>query len=526
MKRIYFVLGILLVLLSGMTYLYFSNLNTSRVNSYLSLKLAAHHSGLIFSIQNNKSVLDILKGQVLFNSLIGREKVALLDALKAKLSSKPAFNRMIDDQNIYISILPGENKQIDMLFSMQLNQQANLQTLLQALKHDKFKVERLDNIYKIDLSDSISVYAGIEENVLLISTAKMQIISALNAKGEIEPQFIEFIQKNDKLAKNSLANLYINYNEMPSLLEAITPAAKSGELSVLNRQNSFAHLSYNFSKERIFFSGETRVNDINSYYRIFSSVSPEKIKTDQVLPDNTASYTLYCTGNYSNWQNKLNKWFVRNKEFEEIQAKKSEINAKYHLNLDDTFAANSGTQFVTFQLKSKEKLAAVSLTNGDKLSQLLLDLSDNYAGEIKQLKEPDILYYYFGEPLKRFKKPYYAILNNYIFLANNPGSLQLFLHKYEAGNLLINNAAYTEIFDQLSNTSNILFYLNNTQSQNLAVNNLYSGYYKHYRDPKGLKNFDSFIYQLSGDQESFQTNVFLNTKHAQLQTDSLLQVIK
>jgi hypothetical protein len=524
MKRIYFILGILLILLSGMTYLYFSNLNATRVSSDLSLKLAANHSGLIFSFQNNKSVLDILKGQELFNKLIGREKVALLDSLKSKLLSKSAFNRMIDDQNMYISILPAENKQIDMMLSMQLNPDANPLMLLQAFKHEQFKVEQINNLYKINLSDSLSIYAAIEKNVLLISTAQVQISSALTSKEDKDGPFLEFIQKNDKLAKNSLASLYINYNEIPSLLQAITPAATSAELSVLNRQNSFAHLSYNFSKERLFFSGETRVNDPDSYYSLFTNLNPEKIQSDQVLPDNTASYTLYCTGNYGNWQKKLNSWFFKKKEYDGIQARKSEINAKYHLNLEGTFPANSGTQFVTFELKSGEKLAAIALTNGDKLSQLLLDLSDDYAGEIKQFKESDLLYYFYGEPLQHFKKPYYAIVNNYIFLANNAGSLQTFLRKYEAGNLLINNASYTQIFDQLSNTANILFYLNNTQSQNLVINNLYSSYYKHYRDPKGLKNFDSFIYQLSGDQESFQTNVFLNTN--QLQTDSVKQVTK
>ncbi|MDB5019065.1 MAG: hypothetical protein JWQ28_192, partial [Pedobacter sp.] len=260
-------------------------------------------------------------------------------------------------------------------------------------------------------------------------------------------------------------------------------------------------------------SGETRINDLNSFYQLFSGLKPEKIEADKVLPDNTARYTIYCAGKYSLWQKKLNSRFVNKKEFDAIEAKKSAINYKYHLNMEGTFAANSGTQFITFQLKSNEKLAAIALTNGDKLSQLLLDLSDDFAGNIKLLKEPDIFYYYYGEPLRRFKRPYYVILNNYLFLSNNPSALQAFLRKYEAGDLLINNAAYTQIFDQLSNSANILFYLNNAQSQNVVIDNLYSGYYKHYRDPRGLKNFDSFIYQLSGDKESFQTNVFLNIKH-------------
>jgi hypothetical protein len=523
MKRIYFIIGFLLFLLAGMTYLYFSNLNNIQVNSNLSLKLAAHNSSLVFSIQNNRSVLDILKGQELFNSLIGKEKVALINALQSTLQSKPELSQLIDNQNIYISFLPGENKQIDLLLTMQVMSDAKPETLINSLKSKNIDVAHTNNLYTIKLSDSLTIYLGIEKNVVLVSTAAAHITSALSSKGDQENTFLEFIQKNDKLSKNSLASLYINYNQIPLLLKAITPAANSAEFSILNKQNAFAHLSYNFSKERIFFSGETRINDTNSYYNLFTALRPEKIDVDKILPDNTANYSLYCTGGYPAWQKKLADLYVKGNISAAIQAKKQEINSTYHLNLDGTFLPNTGTQFLTFQLSNKEKLAAISLTNPDKLRQLLLDLSTDYSPTIKQFREPNLLYYYFGEPLKLFKKPFYAIVDNFIVVANTPGAIQQFLEKYNANRLLINNDAYTRIFDQLSNTANILFYVNNSLSQSLVIDNLYADYYPHYRDKNGLKNFDSFIYQLSSDQTSFQTNLFLNTKGGKLPAESSLQ---
>ena len=519
MKRLYVILGILLIILSGMTYLYFSNLKTATVNSDLSLKFASQQSGLIFSIQNNKSVLDILKGQDLFNNLIGEEKVKLIDAMKSALLSRPEFNRLIADQNIYLSILPGDKRQIDFLVSIQLTSTATKKNLLQTLQAIKLQVQDLQDLYKVGLSDTVSLYVGIEKNALLISTAENQVRAALNNKTDGNEAFLDFIRKNDKLSKNSLASLYIDFSKVPALLKVITPAAKSQELSMLNQQQAFAHLSYNFSKERIFFNGETKITDPNSFFSLFQELKPEKVEADKVLPDNTANFSLYCFGAYKAWQKGLNAWFSRKKEYDGMMKRKLQINAEYHLNLEEIFPPNSGTQLVTFQLKNKEKLASISLTNPDKITQLLLDLSADYAGPIKQFKESDILYYYFGEPLKRFKKPYYAILNNYIFVANNPGALQGFLQKYEANNLLINKQSYVQIFEQLPNTASVLFYMNNGQSQDMIINNLYSTYYQHFRNTNGLKNFDSFIYQLSADQGSFQTNLFLNTKAKQ--ADSL-----
>jgi hypothetical protein len=520
MKKIYITLCVLLVLLAGMSYLYFSGLNTGSSKSDLSLKVASRNAAIVFSIQNNKSVIDLLKGQDLFNNLIGQDKVALLDALKTKILSNTTFNDLIDEQNIYISVFPGNSKNIDLLLTVQLNSEANQDILMKAFQSGNINVARLNAIYQITLSD-ISVYLGIDKKVLVLSTSPRLIIETLDSKPrEAENQFIQFIRKNDRLARNSLASLYINYNKISGLLKAITPHAASPEFSVLNRQDSFAHLSYNFSKERIFFSGETTVNNASSYYALFTDLKPEKIVLDKILPSNTATYALYCLGDYASWHRTLINWFSKRKEDKKIEDQIKNISAKYHLSLDDTFPRYVGSQFITFQLKTREKLAAISLSNGDKLSQLLLDLSENYAGEIKLLKESDIFYYYFGTPLSNFKRPYYVIVNNVMFLSNTPGALTSLLARYDENDLLIRNRSYTRIFEQLPNTANILYYINNVQSQAIAINTLYPNYYAHYRDIQGLKNFDSFIYQLSGDKNSFQTNMMLNTKEDPIQEDS------
>ncbi len=522
MKKIYITLCVLLVILAGMSYLYFAGLNTSSSKSDLSLRVASRNAAMIFSIQNNKSVIDLLKGQDLFNNLIGQDKVRLLDALKANILSGNALNDLIDDQNIYISVFPGNSRNLELLFTVQLNSEANEKILLQSFQAGNISLKPLNSIYQITLSDSTSVYMGIDNKVVVLATSPLLLMETLNTRSDkAENDFINFISKNDRLARNSLASLYINYNKISGLLKAITPRGASSTFTVLNKQDSFAHLSYNFSKERIFFNGETTVNNQNSYYALFTDLKPEKIMLDKVLPSNTASYALYCLGDYAKWQKELIRWLSRGKQDNNIQTKIKEINAKYHLSLDDTFPRYTGSQFITFQLKNKEKLAAISLTNGDKLNQLLLDLSDTYAGDIKLLKESGIFYYYFGEPLANFKRPYYVIMNNVMFLSNTPSSLVGLLAKYDQNDLLIREESYTRIFEQLPNTANILYYINNVQAQGIAINTLYPNYYPHLRNPNGLKKFDSFIYQLSGDKNSFQTNMMLNTKAAPAQKDKL-----
>jgi hypothetical protein len=289
---------------------------------------------------------------------------------------------------------------------------------------------------------------------------------------------------------------------------------------LFNNQNVYTSLSYNFSKEKLLFNGSTTVNDPDSYYNLFSSIKPKKITIDNVLPVNTATYTIYTIDNYNSWRVGLKNWLAK-QEDNNLNQFTENVRSKYRLNPEDAFPRYTKDQFVTFQLKTSEKLGAINLLNGDKLSQQLLDLSETYNSDIKLFKESDILYYYFGEPFRKFKRPYYTIVDNYIIFSNNANALQDFLDNYRSNRLLINSSAYISMNNQLSATSTLMFYINNEQFTDIARHNLQLPYYKHYRSESGLRIFETFNYQLSGDNGKFQTNLLLNTKSSQTIPDTL-----
>jgi len=505
---------------SWMVYLYFSSLNTSSNQSDQSLRLAVQNAGLVLSFQHDKSVLDILSGQDLFGKIIGEEKEKSMRSLRESLNT-PAINAMIQNQNIFISFYPGASKNLEFMLSVMVNPEVLQKDIALRLAQSKVVLKPKDDFYALTLPDSSQYYLAIKDRVLLIASSP-EIIKKVDEKqsDDNDQGFISFIQKNDRLAKNSLASLYINYNLLPALMKSVTPFFNRGELALLNNQNAYARLSYNFSKERIFLNGETKVENQDSYFSLFQSLKPEKIDLDKILPDNTASYTLYAFGDFKHFSSALNGWFKHKKEEGQIKKQIQSINDKYRLNLDEIFPSYTGTQAVTFILKNKQKLAAVKLTNGEKVNQLLLDLSDDYDGKIRIFKEPDILYYYFGEPFKKFERPYYLILNNLIILAPYASSLQDFQNKYQRNELLIMDPTYSDVFNQLPLTSNVLFYLNNKSAQNIVINTVYASFYDHYRKENGLKSFETFVYQLGGDEGSFQTNLLLNTKSSQAQEAS------
>lgn len=521
MKKIYFIIIVLLGVMITLAYLYFSKLNRDTNNNEMSLYAVTAKSGLIFCFQNDKSVLDLLSSQDLLQSLLSEEKLQALQSLQKQLLNIPEINKLINKENIYISFIPGENKDIDFLLSTQTSIKQDPLLLSKLLKSKKISVEKLEDFWKLTLKDTTTFYLAQKNNLILLSMSFKGVSEGLKAsEHKNNPDFIEYIKSNHKITRNSLATLYVNFNYLENLLKLVSPVNLKQDFPILNKQNAYANFSYSFSRERILFNGSTIVNNRNSYLNLFSDLNPEKITIDAVLPENTANYTIYAVDNYKNWSISLNTWFTTKKKTDEIKSTINKINTTYHLDLNGTFPKYFKNQLATFQLKSKETFGVINLSNGDKLNQLLLDLSSEYSTDIKVLIEPNLLYCYFGEPFEKFKKPYYTIIDNYMVFSNYPSSIQVFLNSYKNNKQLITNKSYSAAYDQLSAQSNILFYVNQENSENIARNNLFLPYYKLYKSKKNLGRFDSFIYQLSSDHKKFQSNLLVN-KTADFKIDTI-----
>ncbi|SHG00618.1 hypothetical protein [Pedobacter caeni] len=512
MKKILFSIIILLTAIVTMAYLYFSKLNTAHASSDLSLYAAVSKSGFVFSFENDKSILDIFKGQDSFEEIIGADKAKEMQSLKTFLLSSPGINKLFHKQTIYLSFIP-EAKEINYLLSTQSETKINNHQLFQVLKSRNILLDKdnASNTTKITLPDSTVFYLGVKDQLVLLSNTLKPVKELLSKTfDKKDDKFVAYIKSGSKLSKNSLAQLYLDFNRIPTVLKTIMPGKLTGELAVLNHQNAFALLSYNFSKERVLFTGTTHTNDPHSYYQLFSETPPQKITINTILPEQTANYNLYAVDNYANWRKKLDQWFTYHKEDKKRAKLIEDINQKYHLNLEALFPKYFRNQFLNFQLSNTEKLGAINLTNGDKLNQLLLDLSENYSDDIKQFKEADILYAYFGMPFKDYKKPYYLIIDNYLVFSNHAGPLQGFLNDYRNNKLLINTHSYTNVNNQLPNNSNINFYVDHQNSTELLNKNIYLPYLKHLQSEKGLKQYEAFVYQLSGDNGTFQSNILLS----------------
>lgn len=522
MKKIIVSIIVLLTAIVTMAYLYFSNLSTAQQTSDTGLRAAAASSALIFSFENEKGITDILKEQSLFSEILGSEKYQQLRSLKHHLLRLPTVRQALQNQNIHIGFVPGDQQEIDLICFTQLGNQINARQIIHSLRSSGIGIKTLTGITKITLADSSTFYLAIREKMIVISSSRPQVEIALSKSlNDSADTFMEYIQLGNRFNKNSLARLYINFKNLPPLLNKVVSGQLNGALSSLNNQDSYAALTYNYSNNKVLLTGTTTAVSPNNYYNLFSEQEPKKISIQNIFPYNTASYSIFAVDNYPVWRQKLTGWFASRKEDQKVTQLLSNINAKYHLNLEDTFPKYFKDQLMTLQLSTTEKIGAINLTNGDKLTQLLIDLSGEYNDEIKVLKESGILYAFFGQPFEGFKRPFYVILDNYMVFANHPSTLEVFLNDYKKNALLINNNNYINTSNQLPGNSSICFYVDHANSEAIFRKNIYPSFYRHLQAEEGLGKYASFTYQLSGDNGKFQTNILINKEPDYLQKDSL-----
>jgi uncharacterized protein (UPF0333 family) len=522
MKKIYLTLGILLLATIAMAYLYFSNQNTDKNGNDLSLHAVAKNCAIVFSFDNDKSFYEILSGQDLIQNLLGETKSKQLKNLKDQLIEKRQIFNEIDGQKTFIGI-SAENNEVNFVIATQLKASLNLQNLISAIDQKAVKFKKIGSTFELTFADSTRVFGGFKERLVLLSN-NASTITSLFAMQQEDATFVAYIKENSRFNKNNLANLFINFNKMPSLLTNILANNLTGELGIFNKQDTYAAFNYNFSKERLLFNGNTTLNSSENFYGLFVNLQAQQLTIANILPEKTANYTIYGINNYLTWKDELNKWLAINKEDEKINSSMKAINEKYRLDLLQILPKYFKNQFVTFQLNTGEKFGAVELNDEGKVNQFLLDLSSEYAPDIRIFKESNIPFAFFGQPFKKFDRPFYTIIDNYLIMANNASSIQSFLNSYSSNKLLINDQDYISFSNQLSSSSTILFYVNNKNSNDIFGRNLKMPYYKQYQSKNGFKKYNAFCYQLSGDKGKFVSNLLLFKKEEKINEIDTIKV--
>ena len=532
MKTIIGITAALFIAVVSVAYLYFSSLNVkSRSNNRILSEIPTDAS-VVFQHQNDQSLYDIFKDYTIFDTIAGPQKKEEIHWLTNFILNITALNPVISGQKVFLSFHPSKTDSIHFLWSMQLKEPLNDEEITRIIASNssnqigKFQ-EKGQNIFLIKNNTLNRVfYLSIDKGIARGSFNKDILFRSVDKNSEkIDPEFIKTINEGVRKDENALANLFINYKR-EGFLRPFFKNDLSGNFEIFQSFSGFSSLTLNYKNDDLIFNGLTNISDQkNNYTNLFLSQTPVKNTVKRILPYNTSNSLVYGLSNYTTFHNALSSLFKERKELDTLNKQMGRIISETGVNPDRDIKKLWGNELSTLQLSTYENLVIIKVTNGTQMQFFLEPLSSSYSEPVRKINFENLFYNYWGDPLKKYPKPFYMITDNLLILSNSPGTLLRYLKDYNSERFLLKTDAFTQ-FDQLvGDQSNISFILHFNNSASILKNLLKKNYAENFgSDKNGIKDLYAFSYQLASNKDHFFTNFYTGYKKIAATPDAVLSV--
>ena len=532
MKTIIGITSALFIAVLSVAYLYFSNLNVKNRSNNQILSEIPSDASVIFQHQNDQSLYDIFKDYTIFDTIVGPQKKEDIHWLTNYLMSNVTLKTVMSGQKVFLSFHPSKTDSVDFLWSMQLKEKLNEEDIRKISVSDPsnqiltFQETEQDIFLIKNKTRNRPFYFAIVKGIVRGGFNKDLLFRSLDKNSEkIDPEFIKTINEGIRKDENALVNLFINYNKQ-GFLQPFFRNNLSGNFEILQSFSGFSSLSLNYKNDDLIYNGLTNIlNKKNNYTRLFLNQTPVKNTIKTILPYNTSNALVYGLSSYTLFHDELSGLFKDRKELDTLNKQMGKITSETGVNPDRDLQKLWGNELSTIQLSTYENLAIIKVTNGTQMQFFLEPLSSTYSETIRKINFESLFYNYWGDPLKKYAKPFYMISDNLLILSNSPGTLQRYLKDYNSEKFLLKTESFRQ-FDQLvGDQSNISFILHFSNSASILKNLLKRNYAENFgNDKHGIKDLYALSYQLASNKDHFFTNFYTGYKKSATTPDAVLSV--
>lgn len=515
MKRLIVITLILLAATVTITVVYFKNLSSPGVRTSQVMGTIPDNAVAVFEFNNEKGFYDIFKGSQLLSNVTGREKLADLDTLRKLLLASPSLDQFFNGQNIFISIHPSNSNDINLLitttatadfkndaftqFSKQLNQGLTINTIRNTIgiEYDVLIKAINKHFYIIEKEDNI--FAGSFSKELIDQSMLYRENKNRNA----------FVPLPEQQNSNSLANLYINYEQLSPLFDQIFKNQNTDIFKSFKLLPGLAALSLNYKNDALMFNGFTTIqhNHPASYLNLFASQQPVANHLKDIFPATTAYSLNFAVSDPHQFSADLAQWHIKAGLSNEKDQLLSKIKAETGLFIKPEFEHLLGNEFAVVTTRYQEKFAIISVKDGSKLLPVMMNISTMTNDNIGQFNYGKLPFYLLGDAFSIFRKPYFMILDNYLILATTPSELISYTDTYINRKFISKIEQYNQFDDLLAERSNVAFFINFKNSQPILKRDLRDHFYDTFENSaQGWKSFYGAAYQFTASDKNFYTN--------------------
>lgn len=514
MRNIILLCTILLVVILALASKYFTDLAGKDENVTKVLNYIPSDAALVLSFKNDESFYDIFKDYELFNAIIGKNRANEINQLKLLLQ-QTRLSEITSDKNIFLSFHPTKDS-VEFLYCINIDKTystADLKELISEIK--VFSVKPFaENLYQIqNQALRKPFYIFLKEGVAIASFSDGLLNRSINEKKtHLNKRFIDEIGKTSSKNLNSPINLFINHQAGPSYLQKFFKGKLTGNSALVNDLTGISTLSMNFKSDALMFNGISKTDTLTpNYLNIFlhQKAVPNGIK--KILPENTSNFIAFGLSDVKKFHSDLKEYLNKRGELKQLENNLKLIQSKTGVNPDRDIKPLFDKEFVTIENSYGEKFVIIKVLNGRNINFKLQLISTLLDESISKLNHRELFYYYFGDPLKNFPEPYFAVADNYLILANTPGIVSNFLSTYQKELFLHNNDAFKQYDQLVANESNILYFINIKNSKRIINSTLKPNYAKPFNNEAfRLKDFYGLSYQWTADGDHFFTNLYLS----------------
>ena len=475
MKKQIITTIILLIATAAITVAYFKNLNPAGSNTSRVMAAIPDNASVIFQFTNEKSFYDIFNGNTLLESVTGKDKIADIDTVRDVLLGNPLIAKYFSGQSLFISLHPLKDNGVDLLLTLsagkgfeerligQLSEEKNSGLIINPLHVQGAKG------YSIYFNSIKKRFYVVDKGEGIFAGSFSQELVALSAQSKFNGDKQDFVLLSEQQNSNSLANLYVNYEQLTPLFSKLfvnnTDIFRSFKLL-----SAKAVLSMNYKSDALMFSGiSTLQKGSFTYLDIFADQQPVVNHLKDIFPATTAYSTNLSVSDPLKFGTDLYQYHVKAGIQKEQDLLFGKIKAEAGINLRTEFNNLLGNEFAIVTTRYEENYAIISVKDGSKLLPFMTNISNMVTDNIGQFKYSKLPFFLLGDAFGILKKPYFMILDNYLILATSQKELISYADTYLNRKFLNKTDAYNQFYDLLSERSNVAFFINFKNSASLIT---------------------------------------------------------
>ncbi len=467
----------------------------------------------------------------------------LKDATKldSTLNLFPPVKEAIHKNGFYLALVPDSNGQMHSLYVADLHnalKPAGVKDFLLSLTGSTAVTETRYLRSTVWITESTDpIYFYLKNNVFGCSknpeVLKQSIYTMVNKQHIQSP---EFTKVRSTAGKNVDANIYINATKLDGVLKRLSAEKHYPLLDQLHHFASWTELDLILKENEILLNGYTSLNDsLFELMDLFRGQEPKRTASPRILPYNTNLLISLGFEDFERYYGQYLKHIRKNGYIREYEDNKRRLNASTSRDVIKhtlPWIGNEVTFAITHTggLSLSDNAYALIRVNDIKRSEANLDLladpvyslnHKNY--KIRRMKGQGLMELLFGGLFASIEHAYFFRIDEFIIFGNSSRALERYINTYTTGKTLKNNINYHRFADNISDKSNIFFYINTRNTIGLISEVMRPGVSRILEThKKTLQNFEGAVLQFSFIHDMFYTNLFVKYNPSYIQEDFAL----